>query len=142
MCHNRNILNSAITQAKKNKRPLYLTFLDVAKAYDKAWLNAILYKAHNSGLKGKYWRILRDLNTNLTANIKTKYGFTKNIKIKDSIRQGGVLSVIEYSNLIDTIAKELDNKNQGKTTVWDTNITGCLLWMDDVVLFHEDPNEF
>ena len=64
-----------------------------------------MYSMHKSGLKGKNWRIAREINSNLTATIKTKFGSTRMIKIKDSIRQGGVLSVIEYANLIDEIAK-------------------------------------
>ena len=45
-----------------------------------------------SGLTGKDWNILKHINENLTATIRTQYGNTRTIKIKDSIRQGGVLS--------------------------------------------------
>ena len=83
------ILNSAIKQAKTKKKNLSIALMDVTKAYDKAWLNAILYTLHSSGIKGKLWRIIRDLNTNLTAGIRTKHGLTRDIQIKDSIRQGG-----------------------------------------------------
>ena len=89
------ILNSLINQMKKKKKKeLYIIFLDVTKAYDKAWLNSIMYTMHKSGLRGKNWRIVKALNSDLTATIKTKYGPTRKITIKDSIRQGGVLSVI------------------------------------------------
>ena len=111
--------------------------MDVTKVYDKAWLNAILYALHKSGLKGKNWRIVKKINTNLTATIRTKHGPMKPITICDSIRQGGVLSVIEYSNLIDEIAKNIKN-NKGKILVGDTETTGCLLWMDDVALIHNN----
>ena len=41
------------------------------------------------------------------SELITKYGLTRQIKtIKDSIRKGRVLSVIEYVNLIDEIAKD------------------------------------
>ena len=60
------------------------------------------------------------------------------INIKDSIRQGGVLSVIEYANLMDEIAKELKSKKVRNQQVWNSNINGCLLWMDDLALFHHD----
>ena len=38
--------------AKRQKKPLYVFFLDVTKAYDKAWLDAILYSANKRGLSG------------------------------------------------------------------------------------------
>ena len=91
-----NIINSIIThnKYKKNKKPLYIAFLDVTKAYDKAWLNAILYVMHKNGITGKNWRIVKNLNNNLTARIRTNEGLTRKIQIKDSIRPRGVLSVI------------------------------------------------
>ena len=136
------ILNALINQVKKSKKKkLYIAFLDVTKAYDKAWLNAIMYTMHKSGLTGKNWRIAREMNNILTATIKTQYGPTRTISIKDSIRQGGVLSVIEYANLIDDISKELHELTIGNQKLWNNIIPGCLLWMDDVALIHQDKEE-
>ena len=49
------------------------------------------------------------MNKNLTdtATIKTKYGPTRTISIKDSI---SVLSVIKYANLIDDISNYICNE--------------------------------
>ena len=54
---------------------------------------------------------------------------TREINVKDSIRQGGVLSVVEYANLIDEIAKQIKHENTGKITINDTELTVCLLWL-------------
>ncbi len=137
------IVNNIIKQhkAKKSTKPLHIALLDVTKAYDKAWLNAILYTLNKSGLKDKEWTLTRKLNLDLTATIRTKYGKTRPINIKDSIRQGGVLSVIEYANLMDEIAKELQKENKGNLKIGAQNIMGCLLWMDDVALIHHDIEE-
>ena len=55
------------------------------------------------------WQITNDigLNTNLTATITTTYGNTREIKkkIRDNIRQGGVLSVLVYAAVMDEIAE-------------------------------------
>ena len=80
------ILKEAIDEAKKRKKPAYMVFLDVTKAYDKAWLDAIMYVMHKEGLNTPEWDIIRKLNENLTANIQTKHGMTREIKITDSIR--------------------------------------------------------
>ena len=115
---------------QKENKNLYIAFLDVTKAYDKAWLNAIMYTVHNNGLEEKNWKIVKELNSNLTAKVRTKYGLTRTIQIRDSIRQGGVLSVIEYANLMDEIAKELQEKSAGYQKIWSNTTMGCLLWMD------------
>ena len=100
-------IKQTVEEIQNRKNTAYIIFLDVQKAYDKAWLDAILYVLANNGIKGKNLEILRKLNSGLSTRIQTKHGMTREIKIKDSIRQGGVLSVIEYATLIDEIAKEL-----------------------------------
>ena len=87
------------------------------------------------------WRTIRNLNSNLTAGIRTKHGLTRDINIKDSIRQGGVLSVAEYSNIIDEIAKTISKEGIGKVNIRTTQTTGCPLWMDDVALLHKDHHQ-
>ena len=110
------ILNSMINQAKRKgkKQGIHIAFLDVTKAYDKAWLNAIIYTAHKSGITRKHRRLIKERNSNLQATIRTKHGPSRTITIKDSIRQGGVLYVIGYANLIDELAKELIKKTNWK----------------------------
>ena len=133
-------INTCIQEMKKRKKDVYITFLDVTKAYDKAWLKAILYTLHKSGIKGKLLRIVNNMNQDLTARIQSKYGITRKSKIRASIRQGGVLAVVEYANLMDEIAKELGKDKENIITIGDKIMPGCLLWMDDVVLIHHDKH--
>ena len=100
-----------------------------------------MYALHNNGIQGPIWNTIRKLNMNLKATIKTKDGPTRPIKIKDSIRQGGVLSVLMYALLMDEIAKELEKENKGCIIKGTDRKVGCLLWMDDVVLFSETDKE-
>ena len=134
------IIKELIAKAGEEALPIYIAFLDVTKAYDKAWLDAIMYTMYKSGLRDSLWQTIKTLNENLTAKLQTKYGLTREIKIKDSIRQGGVLSVIEYALLIDEINKEIEACGLG--TLEDgigEIIAYCLLWMDDVALIATDP---
>ena len=119
-------------------KPL-IAFLDVTKAYDKAWMQAILYTLHKSGIKGQDWRIIKRLNENLTAKIDTKYGPTRSIKIRDSIRQGGILAVPQHANMMDEITKEISKNPHNFIKCGNIKIPGCLLWMDDVLLMHTEP---
>ena len=39
---------------------VYACFVDIRKAFDKMWIDAMLYKLfHQAGIKGKCWRIIR-----------------------------------------------------------------------------------
>ena len=91
------ILKELIQIAKNDRKNTIITYLDVTKAYDKAWLDAILYVLHKQGINSRLWKIIKNLNTNLKTTIQTKNGPTREIKITDSIRQGGVLSVTLYA---------------------------------------------
>ena len=135
------ILNETINEIRNQGKPVYMAFLDVTKAYDKAWLDAIMYVMHKEGLTGPEWDLVKKMNENLTAKISTKHGDTREIKIKDSIRQGGVLSVLQYALLIDEINKEITKENLGTYIPSLDEIIGCLLWMDDVLLISSDPTE-
>ena len=82
----------------------------MTKAYVKAWSKAIMYALDKSGIKGKHWTITKKLNENLAAIIQTNHGYTRKVEIKDSISQDGILSVLQYANLMDEITKEIAKK--------------------------------
>ena len=126
-------IKELINHNKTNKKNTYITFLDVTKAYDKAWLDAIMYVMNKQGCYGATWDLTDRLNQNLTATIRTKHGMTKPININNSIRQGGVLAVTQYATLMDEINKEINKAKCTTQTNIDTNST-CLLWVDDVAI--------
>ena len=132
------ITNFIKSNKAKKQKPI-LVFLDVTKAYDKAWSKAIMYALDKSGIKGKDWTITKKLNENLTARIQTNYGYTRKVEIKDSIRQGGILSVLQYANLMDEITKEIAKNPNCNINIGNETTPGCFLWMDDVLLMHTDP---
>ena len=134
------IAKEVILSAKLNKKDMEGALLDVTKAYDKAWLTGIMQILYKRGLKNNLWTLVKKLNENLRATIQTKYGNTREIKIKDSIRQGGVLSVILYGIMMDEINKRLIEENIGINLYNDDNNMKipCLLWVDDVFLLTTD----
>ena len=133
-------IQNIINKARKSKQTIHITFLDVTKAYDKAWNKAIMYTLDKSGIKRDEWTIAKKLNENITARIRTNNGQTRRIQIKDSIRQGGVLAVVEYANMMDEISKELINSNIQPIKTGNEETMGCFLWTDDVVLINTNRN--
>ena len=91
----------------------------------------VLYK---QGLTDNHWTIVKKLNENLTARIQTKYGLTRVIKIRDSIRQGGVLSTTMYGGTMDEINKDIKREDLGIPINENGRKVGTLLWVDDVIL--------
>ena len=86
----------------------------------------------DKGLRGKAWRILSNLNSNLRAKMKTKYGMTREIEMEIGGKQGSRLTGRMFAKLMDMLAEELLESGEG-FTVNDVLIIAVLLWVDDVI---------
>ena len=83
------ILKETIRKNKGEKKQSFITFLDVTKAYDKAWIEALLNALKYKGANDADLITIKNLNSDLRATINTRHGPTRDMKIKDSIRQRG-----------------------------------------------------
>ena len=134
------ILRGAITHALKNKTNLYVTFYDVTKAYDRADVDDMLIIAWEHGLKGKLWRLMKNLNTNLTAKIKMRQEFTRSIERKAGGKQGGKNFGFLFAKMMDVLAEEMENNSSLGITINELHLP-ILEWVDDVVTFAEGQNQ-
>ena len=64
------ILKSVINQRKFDNKPTFIVFLDIEKAYDKTWVDGILFNLWEKGIQGKIWRVIAEMNRNLTTKVK------------------------------------------------------------------------
>ena len=130
------ILRAITDIAKKQKRPLFVTFYDVSKAYDNVDNRDMLKIMWDKGLKGKAWRILQKLNSDLKAKINTRYGPTRIIDMEIGGKQGSRLTGRMFSKLMDMLQEEIEPTGEGFCLNCDLTIP-YLLWVDDVVSFAE-----
>ena len=131
-CDHLFILRAIFSISQKQKRPTFVTFFDVKKAYDNVDNADMLNIMWQKGLKGKTWRILKNLNEGLKANIKTRYGPTRTVEMEIGGKQGSRLTGRMFSKLMDTLAEDILPTGEGFQL--DDNLTiPCLLWVDDVV---------
>ena len=92
---------------------IHIVFLDVEKAFDKAWREGILHVMHEQGCRDDLWMYLDVLNEGISVRVKSAWGLTNPVKSDKVIKQGSVLSPIQYGLLIDQIAKELTKEKKG-----------------------------
>ena len=118
--------------AIKQKRATFLTFLDISKAYDNVNNDDMMTIMWEKGLRGKSWRILNNLNKNLRAVMKTKFGLTREIEMEIGGKQGSRLTGRMFGKLMDTLAEELEALGEG-FKFDEIFIIAVLLWVDDVV---------
>ena len=130
------IVNNTLNREKRNKKSFHIVFLDVEKAYDKAWLQGILDVLYRNGLQDRQWCYFMKLNEDNKAVIDTHVGDTREISIKNTLRQGSALSGIAYSALTDEIAKECEKQDMGYSISDEIKIP-CLLWVDDYLAMNK-----
>ena len=131
-CDHLFILRAIINITQKQKRKTFITYFDVKKAYDNVDNSDMLNIMWQKGLKGKTWRILKNLNEQLKANIKTRFGLTRTIEMEIGGKQGSRLTGRMFSKLMDTLAEDIEPTGEG-FHIDDSLTIGCLLWVDDVV---------
>ena len=124
-------MRAIIDVAIKEKRPIFLTYYDISKAFDNldnADVTTILWR---KGLKGKSWRLFNNLTENLQALAKTTYGPTRVFNMEIGGRQGSSLIGRMFSKLMDMISEELDELGEG-IHLTEEFLIAVLLWVDNV----------
>ena len=113
-----------------------MTFYDVSKAYDNVDNEDMLVTMWEKGLRGKAWRILKSLNSALSAVVKTKFGPTREFQMEIGGKQGSRLTGRMFAKTMDLLAEDLLNSNHGFEITEDL-IISVLLWVDDVISMAE-----
>ena len=127
------LLRSLMTIAITNKQNLFLTFFDVSKAYDNADVANMLHIMWNNGVRGKLWRILKNLSINLTAKVKTRYGLSRKIVRENGGRQGSRLAGRLFAKQMDSLSEDFIKNDQLNVHVNETFSMGCFEFVDDVM---------
>ena len=122
-----------MTTAKENKTNLFLTFYNVAKAYDNADVNNMLYVMWNAGVEGIMWRILKNLNNDTTDVIKSRFGLSHQLTRENGGKQGSRIQGRFFSKQMDTLSEDIIQSCDIKFRINDDFAIGCLEWVDDAL---------
>ena len=117
-----------------------MTFYDVTKAYDNVDNADLLKIVGDKGIRGKLWRILKNMNSELKAQVKTKFGLTREIDMQIGGRQGSRLTGRLFSKLTDLLAEDAIAEKIGFNVFQGLTIP-MLLWIDDVTTLAEGEKE-
>ena len=86
------IITEAIAEAKDNKCPLYLTFLDASKAFDMVNHTILLNALHDASIDPYLFNIYKEMYTNVKSRIRAYGVLSREISEERGIRQGGETS--------------------------------------------------
>jgi hypothetical protein len=132
-------LHGICSLAKSSKKPLYIAFLDLSKAFDRVWREGLLAKLWESGIQGKPWRLIKEIYRNVKNKVLFNDYESDYFDQEYGVKQGCVLYSTLFSVLMSDLVQMLSDKNIGVNI--SLNLTNCLLFADDIVLMAESPRE-
>lgn len=129
------ILATALEEAKGGKKPLCMASVDVAKAFDRVDLQAILRGLRRKGISDDFLNYIQDFYT--TATTVLQYG-NESLLVHPTIgvRQGDPLSPLLFNLVIDEWLATCDPNIRFKGETVDVN---CMAFADDIVILAATP---
>ena len=116
-----------------------MAFLDVSKAYDTVWREGLWKKMRMYGVEEKFIRVCRCLYQDVEASIVLDGQQSRWFVVENGLRQGCPLSPLLYSIYVMGMVERLEEEGLGvkEGDYW----CGVLLYVDDIVLLAESPEE-
>ncbi|VDI08550.1 Hypothetical predicted protein [Mytilus galloprovincialis] len=87
---------------------LYVAFLDSSRAFDTVWHSGLIYKLYQLGINSKALQVISDCYSDITSAVYVNEHVSVPFKVRQGVRQGGVLSTILYLVYINDLLNELE----------------------------------
>ena len=112
--------------------PLNICYLDARSAFDMVWLNGLLYKLHELGIRGKPLRLISNSFNGCSSRVLLNGRLSEPYEIEQGTRQGSICAPFYYTIFIDALLHELQSSSHS-IKIGSVNI-GAPTQADDVVL--------
>ena len=107
-------MQTVIEESEETKNPLWVSFLDISKAYDSVPQEAVWERLKGLNAPVELTDLLQGMYSNATACVLTHYGPTQEFRIERGMRQGCPLSpllfLIFFQPILNRLGREQDNK--------------------------------
>ena len=106
-----------------------VVFVDLKSAYDTVWKEKLILKLSNYGICSKMLKWFQSFLSTRSCRVKYGSSFSKNVKLQVGLPQGAVTSCSLFNIYVNDLVKSIKS------------VEGihCLLYADDLVLWHETP---
>ena len=88
--HTALLLQETIALALEDNSKVFVTFLDVSKAYDTVWTDGLFYQLNNMGITGKIWRLM----------YRAYINFESRVRIEDRTSEWFPISYVESTKVV------------------------------------------
>lgn len=133
-------LHSLIDHMLNNGKRLYCAFVDLKKAFDSVYRNALWLKLYKLGINGKMLRIIRALYDSVKCCIRHCDSYSDFFEVSVGLKQGETLSPILFSLFVEDLEIYLQSRPDSGLCINDINIM-LLMFADDMVIIGDSPEE-
>ena len=119
---------------------LYVCFVFFRKAYDSVWRRGLLYKLLKLNVRGKFYKIIENMMSNVSFAIKQGDKISGFVKTKNGVKQGDVMRPLLFNLFINDLPEHLGNFED--TPVLNNKFINCLMYADDLVIFSKSARDY
>jgi len=131
------VLKETISYYINNKSPVFCTFLDATKAFDRVNFCKLFRLLVNRGLPACILRTLINMYTGNIIRISWAGITSDYFSACNGVKQGGVISPVLFCVYIDNLLTSLSSSGFG--CFIGSEFTGALAYADDIVLICPSP---
>ena len=135
--HTSFILQEAVQSIRDNNLKAYVAFLDAQKAFDTVWHEGLFVKLIRSAVPRYLLELLRNWYSHSSCSVLWNGTSSRNVSIRQGVRQGGILSPFLYSVFVDELLDLLVSSRYG-ACIGDVYV-GAPMFADDLALVSESP---
>ena len=129
------VLKNIMDLYKKNKKELYICFVDFAKCFDTIWHAGLFYKLKSLGTASRFYNVIRNMYNNISLHVRIDSLLTPAFRSLVGVRQGDNLSPTLFNIFVNDLPKHLENCSPAK--FHDLQIH-CLMYADDLIILSDN----
>ena len=112
---------------------IYTCFVDFKKAYDSIWHEGLLYRLLHYGIRGKLFKIIKNLYSKSFCAIKLDNYRTSFFEYSRGVRQGCILSPLLFNLFLNELPLSLKNDRTDPIILPNGENINTLFYADDLV---------
>ena len=129
---NNFVLDTIMWKARASKKPVHMSFIDIAKAYDTVNRDILWKKLSKLGFSGEFLSTIKSLYTDDSVDCLANGLSTRPVYLRRGLRQGCALSPLLFALYIMDVGNDI-NLSQLGFMVGGVCVSG-LLFADDLVI--------
>ena len=107
--HTAMLLQETISSFLHQNKKVFVTYLDVSKAFDGVWIDGLFFRLWQIGIRGRTWRLLYKTYVDFKCKARVQGVMSNWYTLRCGIHQGGYLSLMKYLAFINTLLINLED---------------------------------